>query len=266
MFATTGRPISPAAAERRRVRTPVLAVTALAWVTTLLVPVASVGHSSAMHSTDMAMGAPAHSAAMTHMSTDVSAGSLPGFLGMWLLMLAAMMSPVLIGPLRHLGARSLPGNRFVAQVLFVAGYAAIWSVAGVLLLALADVVNRLGPSTAIAVGLAILWQLTPVKQRCLNGHHIRPSLAAFGVPAELAALRFGVRLGAWCIGSCWALMLLPLVLMDHQLMAMAVVTLWIWAEQLEFPALARWRMRVPTRAVLVARAATTRLIRPSPAQ
>jgi predicted metal-binding membrane protein len=266
MRATAGRASSPAAAERRRVRTPVLAVTALAWVTTLIGPLASLAHSGAMHSTDMAMGASAHSGAMTQMSTDVSAGSLPGLLGMWLLMLAAMMSPVLIGPLRHLGARSLPGHRFAAQALFVAGYAVIWSIAGVLLLAAADVVDRLASPTGIAVGLAIVWQLTPVKQRCLNGHHIRPSLAAFGFPARLGAARFGVRLGVSCIGSCWALMLLPLVLMDHQLMAMAAITLWIWAEQLEFPALARWRMRVPTRAILVCRAATTRLIRPRPAQ
>jgi len=268
---TTGRAISPEAAQRRRVRTPVLAVTAFAWVATLLTPVASVVHSNAMdsgrHSSlDMAMGAPPHTAAMTHVSTDIAVGSLPGFLAMWLLMLAAMMSPVLIGPLRHLATRSLRGRRLVAQASFVAGYAAIWSVGGVLLMVIADVLDRLDAATPIAVGVATLWQLTPVKQRCLNGHHIRPSLAAFGLSADLAALRFGARLGAWCIGSCWALMLLPLVLMDHQLVAMAVVTVWIWAEQLEFPALATWRVRLPARAILVARAAATRLVRPRPAQ
>ena len=248
-----------------------LVIAALAWATTLMTPVGSVAQSTAMNSAghdpmDMAMGAPPPTGAMTRLSTDIAVGSLPGFLGMWLIMLAAMMSPVLIGPLRHLAARSLPGRRFAAQTLFVAGYAAMWSVAGVLLLAIADVLDRLGPATPIAVGVAILWQLTPVKQRCLNGHHIRPSLAAFGLPAGVAALRFGARLGAWCVGSCWALMLLPLVLMDHQVTAMAVVTVWIWAEQLEFPALAKWRVRLPARAILVAHAAAMRLVRPRLAQ
>lgn len=262
MRGTTERAASPEARERRRVRTPVLAVTALAWFVTAIVFTTP---SSSMHSDGdsmgMAMGTPS-SHGMGQMTTHISAGGLPGFLGMWLLMLTAMMSPVLIGPLRHLGSRSLPGHRFAAQTLFVAAYAAMWSLAGVLLLAVADGLDRLGAAAAVAIGVAVLWQLTPVKQRGLNGHHSRPSLSAFGWHAEVAALRFGARLGASCVGSCWALMLLPLVLTRHQLAAMAVATLWIWAEQLEFPALARWRLRVPTRAILVARAATTRLVQP----
>jgi hypothetical protein len=49
-------------------------------------------------------------------------------------------------------------------------------------------------------------------------------------------------------------MLLPLVVPNDQLAVMAAVTLWIWAEQFEFPALAAWRIRIPTRAVLIVRA------------
>lgn len=258
---------SAEARERRRVRTPVLAVTALGWLVTAIV---FVGHSGTAHARDdsmgMAMGSSAHADGMSSMSTYLSAGSLPAFLGMWLVMLTAMMSPVLIGPLRHLGARSLTGQRIAARALFVAAYATLWSLAGLLLLAVADALDHLTAAGSIAVGAAVLWQLTPVKQRCLNGHHSRPPLAAFGRPARLAALRFGGRLALWCIGSCWTLMLLPLVLTNHQLAAMAAVTCWIWAEQLEFPALARWRVRVPTRAILVARVAATRLVQPRPAQ
>jgi predicted metal-binding membrane protein len=236
----------------------VLAVTALGWLTTAIVFAEPSGsmHSDG-NSMGMAMGAASHGQSMSHMSTHISSGSLPGFLGMWLLMLTAMMSPVLIAPLRHLGSRSLAGHRFAARVLFVAAYAVVWSLAGVGLLMVADVLDRLGAAAAVAVSVAMIWQLSPVKQRCLNGHHARPPLAAFGWRAELAALRFGAQLGAWCVGSCWTLMLLPLVLTTHQLTAMVAVTLWIWAEQLEFPALARWRIRVPTRAILVARAATS---------
>jgi len=261
--ATTERAASPEARERRRVRTPLLVVTGLAWLVTATM---FARPSSSMHadgdSMGMAMGAPAHTHGMSRMTAHISAGGLPGFLGMWLLMLTAMMSPVLIAPLRHLGSRSLPGHRFAARAMFVVAYAAVWCGSGVLLLMVADVLDRLGAAAPVAIGVAVLWQFTPVKQQCLNGHHSRPSLAAFGWQAELAALRFGARLGAWCVGSCWTLMLLPLVLTSHPLAVMGVVTLWIWAEQLEFPGLARWRVRVPTRAILVARAATTRLVQP----
>jgi predicted metal-binding membrane protein len=248
------------------VRTPVLAITALGWLVTAVL-LADSGASHVDHdSMNMAMGTSVHRQAMSTMPTHLAADSLLGFAGMWLVMLTAMMSPVLIAPLRHLGARSLPRLRLTARGLFVAAYATLWSIAGLLLLALADLLDRLGAPIALAAGLAVLWQLTPVKQRCLNGHHSRPPLAAFNRSAQVSAVRFGARLALWCIGSCWTLMLLPLVLASHQLAAMAAVTVWIWAEQLEFPALARWRVRVPTRAILVARVAVTRLVQPRPAQ
>lgn len=260
---TIERALSPAARERRRVRTPVLGVTALAWLVTAGAPLVRSGPTQ--HGDDsmgMAMSTPSSTHPMHHVSTGLSAGALPGFLGMWLLMVTAMMSPLLVGPLRHLGARSLPRRRAVASVLFLAAYAAVWSAGGVLLLAMTDFLDRLGPGAAIALGVAGSWQFSPVKQRCLNGHHRRPSLAAFGRQADLAALRFGARHGAWCVGSCWAAMLLPLLVTTAQTAVMAAVTLWIWAEQLEFPSSATWRVRIPTRVLLIARAAATRLLRP----
>jgi predicted metal-binding membrane protein len=193
------------------------------------------------------------------MTMQLSAGSLPALLGMWLVMLTAMMSPLLIGLLRHLGVQSLARRRRWAWSLFVAGYAAVWALGGLLLLGAAGLLDRIGAPGVAAVSVAALWQFTPAKQRCLNRHHARPPLAAFGRKAELAALRFGAGQGIWCIGSCWALMLLPLVLHTHQLTVMAAVTLWIWAEQFEFPSLATWRVRIPTRALLIVRAAAVRI-------
>ena len=241
-----------------------LAVSALAWLTTpavLFTPTVS-SHAGG-DSMGMAMSAPTDTRPMNGMSTHLSAGALPGFLGMWLLMLTAMMSPLLIGQLRHLRARSLPRQRVPAAVLFLAAYAALWSLGGVALLAMADVLDRIGRAGAVAIGVAALWQLSPAKQRCLNRHHARPPLAAFGRRAELAALRFGATQAGWCVGSCWALMLLPLVLTTGQPAVMAAVSLWIWAEQLEFPSSASWRVRVPTRALLIVRASATRLLQPA---
>lgn len=249
--------LSPAARERRRVRTPVLAVTGLAW---LALAAGSVAHLHRADRATGAMGMPmAPAAPPIHLILSMDA--LPGFLGMWLLMLTAMMSPLLIGPLRHLGARSLPRRRRSARLLFIALYAAVWSVGGLALLAIAGLLHRTGAATAVAIGAALAWQCSPAKQRCLNRHHRYPPLAAFGRDADLAARRFGARYGAWCIGSCWALMLLPLVLPADRPAVMLSVSLWIWAEQFEFPTRATWRVRTPKRVPLIVRASITRLIK-----
>src|ERR1700689_3519407 len=49
----------------------------------------------------------------------------------WALMLAAMMPPIVVAPLRHVRDRSFASRRARATLLFVAGYASVWMVAGV---------------------------------------------------------------------------------------------------------------------------------------
>lgn len=231
--------MSPAARERRRVRTPVLVVTEIAWLVT---PAAlSTG------STDRAMDVPA----MHHMSAFDSAGALLGFVGMWSVMLGAMLAPLLISPLRHVGARSLPRRRPRARTSFLAAYAAMWLPAGIVLVVVAEALERVGPAVAIAVGGALLWQFSPVKQRCLNRHHACPPLAAFGSTADRDALRFGASRAVWSFGSCWTLMLLPLVFTTGQLVVMVVSAIWMWAEQFDKPVIATWRLRVPITAVRI---------------
>jgi predicted metal-binding membrane protein len=56
----------------------------------------------------------------------------------------------------------------------------------------------------------MLWQATPVRTQCLRRCHDLTPLSAFGLAADWASLRFGARLGVFCIGACWALMLLPM--------------------------------------------------------
>ena len=54
-------------------------------------------------------------------------------------------------------------------------------------------------------------EVSPIKQRCLNRCHADPEISAFGVAADIDALRFGTMHGIWCAGSCWALMLCPML-------------------------------------------------------
>jgi predicted metal-binding membrane protein len=167
--------------------------------------------------------------------------------GAWALMVAAMMVPVVIGPLRHVRQRSFATRRPRAVLLFLVGYAAVWIVAGVPLQALALALRWAGPGPALCLGLAaaatMVWQVSPGKQWCLNRCHRQPSLAAFGAPADRDAFDFGLTNGAACVGACWALMLLPLFAGDGHLAAMLAVAVFIFAERLEDPAPLAWRWR-----------------------
>ena len=104
----------------------------------------------------------------------------------------------------------------------------------------------------IAAIVGLVWQISPLKQRCLNRGHAHPQLAAFGRAADIGAFRFGLMHGVWCVGSCWAPMLLPLLVTQWHLAAMAAVTLWLSAERLEQPSFPRWGLRVPLKAARIA--------------
>jgi predicted metal-binding membrane protein len=159
------------------------------------------------------------------------------------LMFAAMMLPLLGTPLCHVRDRSLTRRRLRAIALFAGVYAAMWIAAGVVLLMIAD---RVSPLPALAVIAA--WQFSPWKQRCLNRLHAHPKLSAFGLNADLDVLRFGAIHALWCIASCFALMLLPMLLPRGQVVAMAAVTVWLAVERLAQPVSPRWRWREPAQA------------------
>ena len=141
------------------------------------------------------------------------------------------------------------------MLLFVMAYDGVWTLGGIALLGVASLLERTHAAVAIALSVAIFWQLTPIKQRCLNRHHSRPSLATFGGAADLDASWFGARSGCWCFGSCWSLMLLPLVVMSSQLAVMAAVTIWIWAEGFDKPNRPSWHASLPTTAARIVGAA-----------
>lgn len=178
----------------------------------------------------------------------------------WALMLIAMMSPTLITPIRHILERSFKRRRARSVTFFVVGYALIWMAAGGVLLAAMLMLTLLMPQSYLpAVGVAIItfvWQCSSIKQRCLNRNHNHVELAAFGSAADLDALRFGITHGVWCVGSCWALMLLPMLLSQGHFAAMAVVTFVMTSERLEHPRLPSWRLRFPIKLMRIAVAQT----------
>jgi predicted metal-binding membrane protein len=172
------------------------------------------------------------------------------------LMIAAMMLPLIIAPLRHVRDRSFARRRARATILFTAGYGVVWIIAAVVLQLIAVAARWSAPAPLLCFGLAvataILWQVSPTKQWSLNRCHRRPHLAAFGAAADRDAFYFGLTNGASCAGSCWALMLLTLLISQGQILGMIAVTLFVFAERLENPARLKWRWRGPGRALRIA--------------
>jgi predicted metal-binding membrane protein len=214
--------------EQALVRGPLLTIAATAWLLNAIDTVSNGG--SAAH------GASGGGRPMGLAST--AAG--------WLLMLAAM-APLLTEPVRHLRVRSLARRRARVITLFVVGYLGVWLVACGALTDVAGLIARTGPApAATALAVALAWGSTPARGRCLNRAHAHPALPAFGLAGDLAALRFGLAHGVWCVGTCWALMLLPLVVIPAAAPAvMAGVALWLVVERLAGPEPPAWGLRVP---------------------
>jgi len=216
-----------------RLRNAVLAVSLIAWIVILVEPRVSscCSASSVGGSWQMLLTAnPPSSLAMD-----------------WALMLVAMMAPMFIAPLYHIRISSFDRRRLRSMALFVAGYFAIWMAAGAVIIAMELAATWLLPQSylpATIVGLvALIWQASPSKQRCLNRCHSHPSLAAFGFAADLDALRFGLRTGLWCTASCWAAMLFPMLVLDGHFIAMAAVAVLMFCERLDPPRTPAWQWR-----------------------
>lgn len=240
--------MTPAAGERLRIRGPILCLTSAAWAFVLYQAYAAPSGCATL----MRMAVPAPSAGATSAVSSAITG-----LRQWALMLAAMMVPTLSGPIRHVYDHSFADRRRWAIALFVAGYGAAWIGAGFVAVPVATEVVLFGsPPAAIMLGAiaSLVWQCSPAKQHSLNRCHIHRELAAFGRAADFDALRFGVVHGGWCVSSCCALMVIPMLIGRGHLTAMAIVTLWILTERLDPPTLPQWRWRLPKKALRIAAA------------
>jgi predicted metal-binding membrane protein len=144
-------------------------------------------------------------------------GALGWFLGVWVVMMAAMMFPS-VAPTVALYARMVRDRARVAPLVFAAGYLVTWTAAGLLAYALFDLGRRWfgddltwdGAGRWLAGGtliVAAVYELTPVKDVCL-GKCRSPLGFLVGSWRDglQGAFEMGARHGAWCVGCCWALM------------------------------------------------------------
>jgi len=144
-------------------------------------------------------------------------GTFAWFLGVWVVMMAAMMLPS-VAPTVALYAKLARSRSPAAPLFFTSGYLLVWGAVGALAFALAavgagvfgDVLawDRAGRWVAGAtLVLAAAYELTPLKDVCL-GKCRSPLGFLLGAWREgsSGAIRMGARHGAWCVGCCWALM------------------------------------------------------------
>jgi predicted metal-binding membrane protein len=170
------------------------------------------------------------------------------FLGMWAVMMIAMMTPVL-GPLltRHRRA----GHDAGLTACMAAGYFSVWIMLGVVLfplgVAFAECVMR-APAFARAVPVAAALvvmvagglQFTAWKTRLLACCRPGAACGRDTTPNYRAAWRKGMVLGGHCVRCCAGPTAVLLVLGVMDLRAMALVTAAIAAERLiAAPAVAR---------------------------
>ncbi len=143
-------------------------------------------------------------------------GTFGWFLGVWVVMTAAMMFPS-IAPTVALYSRMCNGSRLVPLV-FTSGYLLTWAGAGVVAFLIGVVgTQAVGgqmawgqagrPLAGATLVAAAVYELTPLKDVCL-GKCRSPLGFLLGSwrGGWSGALRMGARNGAWCVGCCWALM------------------------------------------------------------
>jgi predicted metal-binding membrane protein len=124
-------------------------------------------------------------------------------------MSVAMMGPLALPAARHVALSSLWDRRHRAAAGLLSGYLGVWVVvSSALLLTIDHLADVFGKATVIAVAFiaAATWQLARPRRRFLRRCKLTVPLAPRGWRADRDCIRYGVRLGASCVATCWALM------------------------------------------------------------
>jgi predicted metal-binding membrane protein len=180
-------------------------------------------------------------------SMSAEPASLLVFLPLWVSMMVAMMFPA-IAPVVSLFAtlsqrRRTAGEAAAPTWLFLTGYLVVWSLFGLGAYLLSLIVPALGMmatglrmdqpvAAGIVLGLAGLYQLSPLKQVCLRHCRSPLSVILHGWQAGWAgAFRMGFVHGGYCLGCCWGLMLVLFAVGLMNLAWMIILTVVIFLEK-----------------------------------
>jgi predicted metal-binding membrane protein len=205
--------------DRWIVHVSIAVLTALAWVALLWyvrsMPMAATGMTE-FPGVDM----------RTALVREWSAGEIRFLFPMWAIMMVAMMTPSvtpMILMYAHVARESSEERKpLIATGWFTAGYLLSWTVFSLVAASAQGLLERtawLDPMMAPAsnsIGGAILivaglYQFTPLKDNCLRRCQSPTSFlqSCGGFKTGMtSSIWFGIRHGLYCIGCCWALMML----------------------------------------------------------
>ncbi|MBI4484946.1 MAG: DUF2182 domain-containing protein [Acidobacteria bacterium] len=163
-------------------------------------------------------GAVVHSPVHQHHAA-AAAPSAWLFVSAWTVMTMAMMLPTSVPLIAvfHTIVGSRRG-RAVLVMLAIVGYLFVWTATGLVFYVGGALIQRLSwwqvhaaAGSAAAFVVAGLYQFTPLKYRCLDKCRSPLSFVLSywqGEHDHRNALRLGAHHGLYCVGCCWALMLL----------------------------------------------------------
>jgi predicted metal-binding membrane protein len=169
-------------------------------------------------------------------------GALGWFLGVWVVMMAAMMFPSL-APTVALYTTMTRRRGAGRALLFTTGYLLVWGTAGLAAYGLFELGrNIFGGVLAWHSGgrwfaggvlaVAAVYELTPLKNVCLAKCRSPVGfLLGSWRDGRIGALEMGFRHAGWCLGCCWALMGALFALGVMSLTWMAVVAALIALEK-----------------------------------
>jgi predicted metal-binding membrane protein len=212
-----------APAPAARVPGPIVAAVAAAWVAAVAAEASGIAGS--LHHDSLLEGGPGFGPALVL------------FLVGWQVMVAAMMLPSSL-PLVRMFAAASAGAPDRARVLaaFLGAYAAVWSGFGLLAFlgdaglhaAVASSPWLASNDWAIAPSVLMLagaFQFTPLKDACLRAcRHPASFLRRHYRRGADGAFELGARHGLFCVGCCWALMLVMFAAGTVSLIWMAALT------------------------------------------
>ncbi|GIU05299.1 MULTISPECIES: DUF2182 domain-containing protein [unclassified Shewanella] len=146
---------------------------------------------------------------------------------MWAVMMVGMMlpsaTPMILLFAKISQTRQQRSAEFVSSNLFILGYLLLWSLFSLVITLvqwqlheLALMTPMMKSSNHIASGILLIligiYQISPLKQQCLN--YCRSPLNFLMTQwqeGKVGAVKMGLKHGLYCVGCCWLLMTLLLV-------------------------------------------------------
>ncbi|TGQ47757.1 DUF2182 domain-containing protein [Mesorhizobium sp. M00.F.Ca.ET.216.01.1.1] len=168
-------------------------------------------------------------------------------IAMWFLMAVATMLPSAAPMIRAYceiaDTARIKGEPVVHPLILVAGYLGVWLAASTLFATLTLGIHAVAPSGqmldpavgfsgAAALLVAGLYQFSSLKEACLTKCRNPFSILFSNWSARpVRIFRLGLELGVWCLGCCWALMLVMFAVGAMNVFWMALIGLFALIEK-----------------------------------